>query len=144
MCNSTASEYHKIINKSLYEIISYIINQLDTMNNDIYKLNQRDINSLSKFFTYDDLEFIQVLSQYVVRQSIGIVLDKLNSDFKTGTNYYYQVSVVNFAIFIVFLCIVQSLAMYVSRRIFKDIKKVNKFLISILPNEYINKLLDEK
>ena len=143
MCDFEDSPYKKIINKSLNEIINYIINFLDTQNNEFYIMKSKDVQSLLKFINSEDFEFIQVLIQFVIRQSIFVVLDYLEKDFNNEITFFFNSTIMIFVIIVIILGFIQVLINYFSQRIFKEIKKVNMFLISILPNEYVNKILDE-
>jgi len=143
ICTDTNLIYNKVIHKSLTEIINYMINYLNSKNNDFYLLYPKNMKNLEDFVLDDELELVQILSQYVVRQAISVILDKLSVDFDTQIKYYFELSVSLYVIFLVFLCFALVVAIFLAYIIFKEIKKFNMLLISIMPNEYISRLLIE-
>jgi len=143
ICTDTNLIYNKVIHKSLTEIINYMINYLNSKNNDFYLLYPKNMKNLEDFVLDNELELVQILSQYVVRQAISVILDKLSVDFDTQIKYYFELSVSLYVIFLVFLCFALVVAIFLAYIIFKEIKKFNMLLISIMPNEYISRLLIE-
>ena len=135
---------HKIFDKSLTEIINYIINYLDSKNNDLFMMSSKQPDNIKQFLKDDEFEIIQILAQYVVRQSIAVIVDKIHSNYNIKMKEYYEICIVLFIIFLIFLCLGLVTANYLTYMIFNSIKKINNLIVSILPNEFIIAKLNEK
>jgi hypothetical protein len=143
---SDVNNFQGVIEKSLFEILSILSNNymIDLYNNYTNLQDKTSIQQLVNLLNHPNLQLTQILSQFVIRQSIFVLIDEINSVFDKKIDFYYALSISHCILFLLFVIIVVSISNLVSFNIFKEKKKRNELIILLLPYEYIRKQMEEE
>ena len=145
ICN-TVNNFTSIIQKSLFEIMSIITNNYLMNLYSNYTFIQDKSNFPSLTILLNDLyyQFTQILSQYVVRQAIFLIINQIDMIITARINQYYSISIAHCILFLLFVIIVVSVSNLVAYNIFKDKKKRNELIIVLLPYEFLRKQFEDE
>ena len=145
ICSKTDTLYNmtNVLNKPLIGIILYEDFYLRDKFNNFLKLNKtKDI--ILSYLDDNKLEFIQLMTQYVLRQSNFVICNVLKNNFKSRIKKYYTLSIIVFAIFVLTSLILFFAENIIILMISKYKKSRNELLTSIIPNEFIMQLFEKE
>ena len=145
ICSKTDTLYNMtlILNKPLIGIILYEDFYLRDKFNNFFILNKTK-DAILSYLDDNKLEFIQLMTQYVLRQSIFVICNVLKNNFRSRIKSYSTLSIIVFAIFVL-----TSLILFICENISvlfisKYKKSRNELLTSIIPNEFICQLFEKE
>ena len=145
ICSKTETLYNmtNVLNKPLIGIILYEDFYLRDKFNNFLKLNKtKDI--ILSYLDDNKLEFIQLMTQYVLRQSNFVICNVLKNNFKSRIKKYYTLSIIVFVIFVLTSLILFFAENIIILMISKSKKSRNELMTSIIPNEFIIQLFEKE
>ena len=143
ICNDTNTNTTDVSNKSLSEIVIYVANFLREKYNEYYQMDKTDSNKIN-FLNDELLEFVALLSQFYIRQSLFTIEEMLNDNFTHEIDKYSTLCIVLFIVFVIITIIVIFIANICTFLVFKTKKNRNTLLIALMPDEFIVKQIEEE
>ena len=125
-----------VINKPLIEIILFIDNYFREGMNTYKKINKTYENIYS-YLNESKFEYIQLLIQFVVRQSVFVISEILKDNFSNKIDFYHDISIVFYITFVLIIGICLIIANLFVCVIFNGKKVRNELLIALIPDEFI-------
>ena len=143
MCYDEESNVTELINKSLSEVVLYTSNFLRQKFNSYYLLDKTE-DSILSFLNDDLLEYVWLLTQFVIRQSVFSISEMLNKNFSNKINQYSTLCIVLFIVFVAIIITVIFVANILAFCVFKNKQKRNMLLITLMPDEFIIRQIEEE
>lgn len=143
ICFDEENNVTELINKSLSEVVLYTSNFLREKFNSYYLLDKTEENILS-FLNDDLLEYVWLLTQFVIRQSVFSISEMLNKNFSDKINQYSTLCIVLFIVFVAIIITVIFVANILAFCVFKRKQKRNMLLITLMPDEFIIRQIEEE
>ena len=141
ICDDASTNVTVQVNKPINEIILYSGNVLRKMFN-LFYLEDKTEDNILKRLNDDLLQYIIILSQFVIRQSVHSICNILNKDFSDFINRYSMLCIALFVVFVAVIIIVIFVANVCAFLVFKGKKRRNILLINLMPDEFIIKQLE--
>ena len=143
MCLDEENNVTELINKSLSEVVLYTSNFLRQKFNSYYLLDKME-DSILSFLNDDLLEYVWLLTQFVIRQSVFSISEMLNKNFSNKINQYSTLCIVLFIVFVAIIITVIFVANILAFCVFKNKQKRNMLLITLMPDEFIIRKIEEE
>ncbi len=134
--NNSLNNITNVINKPLIEIILFIDNYFrEGMNT--YKKISKTYENIFSYLNETKFEYIQLLIQFVVRQSVFVISEILKENFSEKIDIYHYISIVFYTTFVLIIGICLVIANLFVCTIFNGKKVRNELLITLIPDEFI-------